>query len=848
MPLLFKCLNTKSYSMKIAFVNPPYKQAFSRSSRWPEITKSGTMYYPIWLAYATGAAEKAGHEVFLIDAIAKRFDHDQTIQELEKFKPDMVVVDSSTPSIKNDVEFIENYKNERPELKTVLVGTHVSALPYETMQMSASIDFIAKHEYDYTIIELAEALGGERKINSVTGLVYRDKGKIVANRAREPIKDLDEIPFVSEIYKRFLNINDYRYALATHPMVQVMSCYDDKTEILTENGWKFFKDLRKIDKVATLDSKTKELKYYNPRKIMKYNHDGAMYRVKSKQVDLLITPNHKVYFSKFGRNYKNKFKLDEVQNISHLNNLEFKKNAIWKGKEGKYFILPGVKHRYNIINGKREDLPLKISMDTWLEFLGYYLSEGSCNKKKNNIYRIKIDQSKLKNRKKYNKIRKCIKEIGYNFYENKDYFEISNKQLYTYLKRFGKCYQKYVPEEIKQLSSKQLKIFLDAFILGDGHIAKSGEIFITSSSTKMIDDIQEILLKMGISGNVSLQSKKGTSIKGGKYKTNHDIYRIIPNQFTTPRLNYGDRKHITKTKYKGKVYCCEVKNHIVYVRRNGKPCWSGNSRGCPNLCSFCVYPQTMMGRKFRPRSAENFVKELVWISKNIRPKEIFVEDDTFAVDKERVMKICNLIKEYELNIKWSCNVRADVPLDVLKKMKEAGCRMVIVGYESGNQKILNNIKKGITINMAEEFTENAKEAGLKIFGCFMIGLPGETLETIEETFKHAERLRPDMVFFQQAVPFPGTEFYQWVKLNKYLTVTDWDQWLDKNGQLDCIVSYPNLSNKEICRLKDKLMVRYYTSRKQIVQTFTKNTSPDEMKRTVKAGFDYVKYLVKRKVK
>ncbi|MDD5416965.1 MAG: radical SAM protein, partial [Candidatus Aenigmarchaeota archaeon] len=266
----------------------------------------------------------------------------------------------------------------------------------------------------------------------------------------------------------------------------------------------------------------------------------------------------------------------------------------------------------------------------------------------------------------------------------------------------------------------------------------------------------------------------------------------------------------------------------------------------PNMCTFCLYPQTLMGRAFRPRSAENFVRELVWISKNLHVKEIFVEDDTFTTDKERVLKICSLIKEHDLNIKWSANVRADVPYEVLQAMKDAGCRMVIVGFESGNQAILNTIRKGITIEMAEDFVSNAKRAGLKIFGCFMIGLPGETHDTIEETFKFAQRLSPDMVFFQQAVPFPGTEFYNWCKMNKYITANDWSEWLDKNGQLDCIVSYPDLSNKEICKIKDKLMVRFYTAPKHVLHTITHNLNPSEMVRLGKAGKSFAKYLVKRR--
>jgi len=244
------------------------------------------------------------------------------------------------------------------------------------------------------------------------------------------------------------------------------------------------------------------------------------------------------------------------------------------------------------------------------------------------------------------------------------------------------------------------------------------------------------------------------------------------------------------------------------------------------------------------RSAENFVEELEWVVENL-PEigEIFVEDDTFSANKKRVIEICGLIRERKLDIVWSANARADIPYEVLKKMKEAGCRMLIVGYESGNQKILDNVKKGITLKQAEDFTKSAKRAGIRIFGCFMIGLPGDTKETIEETLQFAKRLRPDMIQIEQAVPFPGTEFYSWCKKNNYLTTEDFDKWLDKNGQLDCVVSYPWLSSEEIKKMRDRLTLRFYLSPRQILYTATHNLHPSEFKRLAKASFDYLSYLV-----
>ena len=479
--------------MKVLFLNPPHRFKLSRSSRWPEYTKSGTLYYPFWLAYAAGAMMKTKHETNLIDAIANEWDDSKTIDEIIKFKPQLVIVETSTPSIHSDIKFIEELKKVS-NVKVVLVGTHPSVLPEQTLKMSKKIDFIARKEYDYTIPELADIIENNSDLKQVLGISYRKENRIIHNPDRPLIQDLDALPFVSKVYKKFLNVYNYRYALARHPMIQI---------------------------------------------------------------------------------------------------------------------------------------------------------------------------------------------------------------------------------------------------------------------------------------------------------------------------------------------------------------WS--SRGCPNLCTFCLIPQTFTTRNFRARSPENFVDELEWIKENMPEiKEIFIEDDTFTVNKQRVLKICDLIEKRELDIVWSVNARADVPYDVLKRMKETGCRMLIVGYESGNEQILKNIKKGITLKQAEEFTKNSKKLGLKIFGCFMIGLPGDTKETIEQTFQFAKKLKPDMVFFQQTVPFPGTEFYDWCKKNEYLITEDFRKWLDSNGKLNYLVNYPNLTSEEIKQIRDKLMIRFYTSPKLAWQTFTHNLNFNEMKRLLIATKDYLSYLISKR--
>ena len=191
--------------MRILMLNPPFFPKFSRSSRSPAVTKGGTIYYPMWLAYATGVLERAGHEVKLVDAPAVPLSEKEVLGIVKRFKPDLAVLDTSTTSIKNDVKVLEEIKKAH-KCFGVLVGTHVSALPKETLGMSKAIDAVCVQEYDYTLRDLAAELGKKKpNLGKVRGIAYRKGNKAVLNPLREKIKDLDELPFVSEIYKKHLN-------------------------------------------------------------------------------------------------------------------------------------------------------------------------------------------------------------------------------------------------------------------------------------------------------------------------------------------------------------------------------------------------------------------------------------------------------------------------------------------------------------------------------------------------------------------------------------------------------------------------------------------------------------------
>lgn len=209
--------------IKLLFLNPPFIDGFSRPSRSPGVAKGGTLYYPLWLAYAVGVAEKAGFDVRFFDAPAQRLGIDDVFASMNGFVPDIIVVDTSTPSIYNDIKMAEEIKARYPDSFVVLVGTHPSALPAETLNLSVHVDAVCIGEYDYTIRDLAFALKQNSSLYEVAGLVFRDKVGLIKNKDRPKIENLDEIPFVSSVYKKHLDYRDYFFAAANYPMVMIMT-------------------------------------------------------------------------------------------------------------------------------------------------------------------------------------------------------------------------------------------------------------------------------------------------------------------------------------------------------------------------------------------------------------------------------------------------------------------------------------------------------------------------------------------------------------------------------------------------------------------------------------------------
>jgi len=267
------------------------------------------------------------------------------------------------------------------------------------------------------------------------------------------------------------------------------------------------------------------------------------------------------------------------------------------------------------------------------------------------------------------------------------------------------------------------------------------------------------------------------------------------------------------------------------------------SRGCPAMCTFCLWPQTHSGHRWRLRSSDDIAREVAY-AKEAFPyvKEIFFDDDTFNYQKARTIELCSKLKP--LKATWSCTSRVTTDYETLKAMKEAGCRLLIVGYESGDQQILKNIKKGATIDMALRFTENCKKLGLLIHGDFIIGLPGETRESIRKTIDFAKRLDTETIQVSLAHPYPGTEFYDYVKKNDLITI---DSMTDETGHQLPNIIYPGLDRGELVDWVERFYGEYYFRPRVIWRVVSKAIfDSSERKRLAKEAREYMALRSKRK--
>ncbi len=229
------------------------------------------------------------------------------------------------------------------------------------------------------------------------------------------------------------------------------------------------------------------------------------------------------------------------------------------------------------------------------------------------------------------------------------------------------------------------------------------------------------------------------------------------------------------------------------------------ARGCPALCTFCLWPQTLSGHAWRVRSVESVAREFRQAHKMFpQAKEFFFDDDTFNIRKDRVLALCREFKP--VGFRWSCTARVHSDYETLKAMAESGCRLLIVGFESGDAQILKNIKKGATLEMGRTFVKNCKKVGIHVHGDFIVGLPGETKETIEKTIDYAKELDCETIQVSMAHAYPGTELYEQGLRDGFLAT---EAITDSLGHQLPHLEYPGLSREYMVEAVNRFYDSYY---------------------------------------
>lgn len=351
------------------------------------------------------------------------------------------------------------------------------------------------------------------------------------------------------------------------PSTGEMGCYDDQTEVLTKKGWKLFKDIKKDDEIITLN-KRGFIEYQYPTDIISLDTHKKILLIKNQTLDIAVTLNHNMYGIEANKYRNGKMDFGFVRAKDLPGQFVIPRTAGWNGHYKKSFRIPSVKiSHYEGRSIKHKDSDnIILDMNDWIKFLGFYIAEGSCSKG----YRISL--SCIKNKKD---VKKMLSRLPFKLKETKTEFIIYNKQLWNYLVNLGKAPEKYIPEFVKSLSQKQIKYFLDWYGKGDANINNGFRIFYTSSKI-LADDIQELLLKIGRLGIIKKRTRKGKIwIKDHWTKINHPQYEVL--ERIKKSVSWIDKRDMEIVDYNKKVYCVTVPNHTLYVRKNGKPYFCGNT-------------------------------------------------------------------------------------------------------------------------------------------------------------------------------------------------------------------------------------------------------------------------------
>ncbi|MBV9062362.1 MAG: hopanoid biosynthesis associated radical SAM protein HpnJ [Alphaproteobacteria bacterium] len=336
-----------------------------------------------------------------------------------------------------------------------------------------------------------------------------------------------------------------------------------------------------------------------------------------------------------------------------------------------------------------------------------------------------------------------------------------------------------------------------------------------------------------VADGVALKDIAGISYRDKPGAIQHNLDRpMIENMDALPFVTPVYKRDLT------------IENYFIgYLKHPYISLYTG--RGCKSRCTFCLWPQTVGGHRYRTRSVGHVIDEIRWAKAEFpQVKEFFFDDDTFTDDLPRAEAIAKELGK--LGVTWSCNAKANVPRKTLEVLKDNGLRLLLVGYESGNQQILFNIKKGMRIEVAERFTKDCHDLGITIHGTFILGLPGESAETIRETVEFAKRINPHTIQVSLAAPYPGTFLYNQAVQNGWLDAAN-AELVDEHGIQIAPLHYPHLSHKQIFDSLEGFYREFYFRPGKIAAIVGEMVrSTDMMKRRLREGVEFFHFLRERR--
>lgn len=264
------------------------------------------------------------------------------------------------------------------------------------------------------------------------------------------------------------------------------------------------------------------------------------------------------------------------------------------------------------------------------------------------------------------------------------------------------------------------------------------------------------------------------------------------------------------------------------------------SRGCPHACTYCLWPNTLYGRRFRGRSPENVVDELEELTRDHGVEEVYFDDDTINFDMGRLIEICRLIRKRKVKFQWFCQARVDkVSEELLREMKAAGCYNIFFGVESGSPPILKRIKKGITLEQAERAFKLCRKLGIKTQAFFLLGIPGETVEDMKRSIEFAKKLKPSSAQFAIAIPHPGTELYRECTKMGWLKAEKWEDYAACNT----IIETDEFSREDVEKARVYAYKHFYFDPRFILRSALRLKDPQDAKKVIKGAKSIVDRIV-----